>query len=133
MRKKFDFAKKVELNGLLLLVSCSSKKLRTREPVEARLLYKGGLIRASFRYANRFGYRVLILSAKHGFISPEHKIAYYDQKLESPYNGEYPEGEGVYVGSKLYFGNAPSRFKRLLPLGFGIGQQMKWLNEQVPK
>ncbi len=113
--------------GRLLLVACSARKYQVAGLVPAHRLYRGVLLQLSLRLAERYGFEPWILSAKYGFIHADSMISYYDQKLTEPYAGSYPGGRGYYVGSDLYFGRAPQRFRRLLPRGLGIGEQAAYL------
>ncbi len=121
----------VKKDGRVLLISCSNKKRHRNGCIKAKYLYTGGLLRLALRFAYRHGFRAYILSAKYGIISPETLIQYYDQKLREPYDGPWPVGHGFYVGSSLYFGLAPKRFQRLLPLGLLIGKQMASLKKLI--
>lgn len=60
----------------LVLVSCSKTKLPQAAP--ARDLYCSSLFRASRAYAEAFGDRWAILSAKHGVVLPETVLEPYD-------------------------------------------------------
>jgi len=121
------------LRGRLLLVACSARKRAVRGPVPARDLYLGTVFRLAVRFADRHGMRLVILSAKYGFIDGLRRIAPYDQTLRGPYDGPYPDGEGFYVGSDRYFGNAPPRFRRLIPRGLRIGEQAAFLKRQLAR
>lgn len=125
------FPRETSSDGKLLLVSCSSRKRRIRWPIPARNLYTGTLLQLALQFAETHGFRPLILSAKYGVISPEEEIPYYDQKLSKPYSGPWPDGEGYYIGSQLYFGLAPSRFQRLIPGGLPIGKQLAYLKRLI--
>ncbi len=124
----FGFQEEVVPHGRLLLLSCSAKKSVARKPIPARLRYKGTLFRLGIRFAERYGFTVLILSAKYGFIRPDQLISHYDQKLTGPYYGPWPGGRGYYLGSQLYFGNAPDRFKPLLP-PLSMGRQRQAMKQ----
>lgn len=117
--------------GKVLLVSCSSRKRRVPGEVPAKDLYLGTLLRLALRLARRYEMRAYILSAKYGVVEPTRLLRYYDQKLREPYDGPWPEGAGYYVGSQLYFGKAPARFRRLLPLGLPIGKQLAYLKKLI--
>ncbi len=60
----------------LIVVGCGRSK--TAEPAPAMDLYNGSLSRAAIGYAKASGADWVILSAKHGLISPERVIAPYD-------------------------------------------------------
>lgn len=117
--------------GRLLLVACSAKKVSARYPLPARRRYAGGLLKLALKLGRSYGLKVLILSAKFGFVSPETPLPDYDQKRTEPYAGPWPKGRGYYVGSDVYFGKAPRRFRRLLPRGLGIGRQLACLKRLI--
>lgn len=99
----------------LLLISCSSSKLNTTRLTQAKEMYTGALFKHGFIIAKQFGYKPLVLSAKYGFIKPEQLIHPYNEKLKIAYSGDWPDGDGYYLGGPLYFKNAPERFKALIP------------------
>jgi len=61
------------------LVGCGKQKLEVR--AKARDLYAGRLFRMSYEHAERTSDDVLILSAKHGVISPFKEIDPYDLSI----------------------------------------------------
>jgi hypothetical protein len=63
----------------IVLVACSARKRGT--PCPAKDLYTSTLFRYSRRYAEQFGDRWYILSARHGLLSPEARISPYEQTL----------------------------------------------------
>ena len=71
------------MNGLLVIVPCGQSKIWDREPgrgpAPARDAYTGAPFKVNRQYAEKFGSRWLVLSAKFGFISPDFLIA-------GPYN-----------------------------------------------
>ena len=116
----------------ILLLACSGSKNETLNILPASERYQGSLFRTGMTVAEQKGFSVLILSAKFGFISPETKIPYYNERFKTTYNGEWPEGEGFYLGGVDYFKNAPERFKPLVaPAGIGdmTRAAQKLLNE----
>jgi hypothetical protein len=119
--------------GGILLVACSRRKLKTRLAVPARLLYRGPAFGIALKIAARYGLELYILSAKYGIIRGDDLITTYDQKLTEPYPGPWPEGPGYCIGSKLYFGKAPKRFKRLCVPGLLPGQQLAHLKSLLTK
>mgnify|MGYP001591069979 CR=1 FL=1 len=121
-----------EPSGLLLLISCSSKKRKTPGLLPARLRYSGVLLQLALQFADVWRLEPIILSAKYGFINPEQKIEYYDQKLKMVYDGPYPTGKGFFVGSDLYFGKAPKRYCRLIPR-LSIGKQLAFMKQLIQK
>ena len=71
------------MKGVLVIVPCGQAKIWDREPTHgptaARDAYTGGPFRVNRRYAEKFGERWVILSAKYGFIYP-------DFLIPGPYN-----------------------------------------------
>jgi hypothetical protein len=69
----------------LLILSCSKAKRSTGQPHPAIDLYNGPAFRVLRRYISSPGFcaelDVVILSAKHGFISSSTVIAPYDQRM----------------------------------------------------
>lgn len=64
----------------IVLVSCVSRK--RDGPIRAKELYDSPLFRAQRTYAERFGDRWFILSAKHYLLDPEMVIERYEQTLK---------------------------------------------------
>lgn len=66
------------MKGMLVIVPCGVAKIWDRHPergaVAARDAYTGAPFTVNRRYAEHFGERWLILSAKYGFISPDYMI-----------------------------------------------------------
>ena len=110
---------------MLLLLACSSSKKKDPGDLPAYLRYTGSLFRAGLTLSEEKGWEVLILSAKFGFVRKEALLPYYDNKFKKAYNGLWPDGEGAYLGGPLYFSNAPSSFKPLVPNGLPIGEMVK--------
>lgn len=110
-----------------LLIACSAHKNRLLGEGPAKEMYAGTLFALAMLYAAENNLQVLILSAKYGFISPDTVIKRYDTKFTKAYSGPWPEGEGWYVGGSLYFANAPSRFKPLLPTDLKYGERTSYL------
>jgi hypothetical protein len=76
----------------LLVVSCSSRKHRVRNPIQAWNLYDGVAYRL-IKKAQREGHfardvDILILSAKHGLISTSRCIRWYDQRMDRACSSE---------------------------------------------
>jgi hypothetical protein len=69
--------------SVLVVVPCGKKKIWEREhlrgAVPAREAYTSGQFRNNRRYGERFGDDWVVLSAKHGFVSP-------DSPIPGPYN-----------------------------------------------
>jgi hypothetical protein len=75
--------------GRLVIIPCGSAKVWSRSPdtgaVPARDAYVGPPFKVSRAFAERFGDRWLILSAKYGFIAPDFPIpGPYDVTFKEP-------------------------------------------------
>lgn len=115
-----------------LILGCTKNKRSISG--QAKDVYEGRVFQLGIKYAEKVGWNPMVLSAKYGIISVNTIIESYDQKLRGPYLGDWPSEEGVWLGSKIYFGKAPSHIKRWLPIGvtvapfnWGYGEQTKWL------
>jgi hypothetical protein len=97
-----------------LLIACSKHKDRFLKKGKAADIYAGTLISYALQYAKENKLEPWFLSAKYGFIRWDQVIETYNQKLSKPYSGQWPDGSGFYVGSKLYFKNSPERFIALV-------------------
>jgi hypothetical protein len=69
----------------LLLVACSARKIASTTPIPAWNLYDGPCFRV-LRKCSRDGYwptdvDLLILSSRHGIVSPHQSIALYDEAM----------------------------------------------------
>jgi len=66
------------VNGTLVIVPCGQRKIWDRHaeagPTAARHAYTGAPFRVNREFAEKFGDRWVILSAKYGFISPDFVI-----------------------------------------------------------
>jgi hypothetical protein len=81
------------VQGFLVVVSCGDQKIWRRYPDAGATLaqdaYTSSLFTKSRRYAERFGERWLILSAKYGFIEPgftipgNYNVSFYDPEAIS--------------------------------------------------
>lgn len=69
----------VNVSSTLIIVSCGKKKAWQKnscaKPIMAKDAYKSGYFKLCKRYAELFGDRWVILSAKYGFIAPESLIS----------------------------------------------------------
>lgn len=68
----------------IALISCVSKKqeLSDGEKIKAKDLYISPLFKMAYDYAKKLDVdRVFILSAKHGLLSPDKEIGYYNETL----------------------------------------------------
>src|SRR5680860_1607691 len=66
------------MGGVLVIVPCGKRKIwdhdPTHGPAKAEDAYTGTLFRLNREYAEKYGDRWLILSAKYGFVPPEFEI-----------------------------------------------------------
>ena len=69
----------------LLILSCGKFKLYSEKKMPAYKLYNGPAYRILRKYVDSFsnidGLDIMILSAKHGLISPKKSLNYYDQRM----------------------------------------------------
>lgn len=106
----------------LLLLSCSLTTNWHAAP--AREYYCGRLFRIGLKLAEKLNYRCLILSAKHGWVTPDTLIHPYNARFtkRNTYDGPWPKGSGFYLGGRCYFGKAPARFKPIVAHSGGHGR-----------
>lgn len=136
----------------LVLVSCSSKKHHLPQP--AQRLYRSQLFRKARGYVWRNGYPWAILSAEHGLVTPDQTIEPYDVTLRSRTKAEreawsrrvaaqlvavHGPGAGRVVAihaGQLYANHLvplleAGGWRVQLPLaGLGIGERLRWYNDQ---
>lgn len=112
---------------MILLLNCSLNKSGVAHG-PAREIYTGDIVRLGLEFAAYKGWTPLFLSAKYGIISPDTVIETYDQKMKDPYPGPWPEEQGHWIGSKIYFAEAPAHITRFFPSHWSYGQQKGWLN-----
>lgn len=83
---------KEEANRNLLIISCSKRKKKVKGKVRAWDLYDGVIFRVLKKIEREKGLpenlKVLIMSAKYGFIKPSDLIRYYDYLLNPTSNGK---------------------------------------------
>lgn len=76
------------MKRLLIIVQCGGRKIwRTRPhagPIKAKNAYVSGYFQNNRAYAERFGRRWLILSAKYGFLDPNIRIRNYNVSFLDP-------------------------------------------------
>jgi hypothetical protein len=98
------------MSKTLILVACGRRKVWDRDPAAgptlARDAYTGGPFRLNRAYAERFGERWLILSARHGLIAPEFVLpGPYDVTFKRPSTS--PVAGGVLRGQARALALAP--------------------------
>jgi hypothetical protein len=75
-------------NGPLVIIPCAATKIWRDKPdsppTPAEFAYDGPSFRANRRYARMVGHAWLVLSAKHGFITPQTVIESYDATFANP-------------------------------------------------
>ena len=133
----------------VVLVACCGPKLSVAAP--AADLYQSALFKKSKRYAEAFGDRWFILSAKHGLLDPQRVIKPYDETLSgmpqvdrmrwSYAVEEQLLGAGLERNDELvvlagndycdWIGLVPYQTTRPMK-GLGIGQQLAWLDANTP-
>lgn len=64
----------------ICLIGCVKSKRRIR--CKARDMYISTLFRARYRYAQKLGKKIYIISAKYGLLSPDDEIEPYDMTLK---------------------------------------------------
>ena len=88
-----DILKNITKDNMLIVVSCSEQKVWSKENsrpvyVPAIYAYTGNDVTwLKNNVPNGKGFHCLILSAKYGFIEPEHPIHYYDVTFSNPKTG----------------------------------------------
>lgn len=137
----------------ITLVSCCREKGGSIAP--ARELYRSQLFRKSATWADRQGHDWFVLSAKHGLIKPDDRLAPYDHSVRNmtPYDRQYWANAvaeqlralalfwGVeHLNVTLLAGAAYANWIPLVedwctvrqPLeGLQIGQRLQWLTFQL--
>jgi len=132
----------------LVIISCGSDKHAV--PSRAEDLYKGAFFRVCLNYAKTLTVpeRIMILSAKYGFVSLDDVIAPYNMKMGSKRAvevrdmkrqarelGIIDEKKVIAIGGVLYTGPCRKLWKFCrTPLQEGrgtMGMQMKWMKEQI--
>lgn len=132
--------------GPVVLVACCGQKLPHAAP--ARELYVSDLFRKSRAWAERFGSRWFILSAKHGLLPPEAVVVPYDltlagmdaharamwgRRVADQFSWiDTRNGITVLAGAAYREWCLGSRFDYPLA-GMGIGQQKAWLKAQLAR
>jgi hypothetical protein len=133
----------------VVLISCASKKLPT--PAKARDLYISPLFRLNLAYAESLKPEaIFILSAKHGLVPLEKKLAPYNETLNTKKDAAIKAwakkvcrqlGTRTNVGSDEFILLAGERYRRhLLPFlkhsktplqGLGLGKQLQFLKRAL--
>jgi hypothetical protein len=137
----------------LCVVACSKSKIKESGKHKAKDLYTGGIFKKSMNYADEICDKTVILSAKHGVISPDKRISKYDfQMKDIPYDKKYKWKEQrveellklskkgdtvVFLTPHGYKRGIISRLKKRKtewPLKYlRQGQQLRWLTKQLEK
>lgn len=126
----------------IVLVACCGPKLA--QAAKAQDIYTSDLFVKSRAWAERFGSRWFILSAKHGLLPPEVVIQPYDMTLQAMGAGERikwgarvaqafgtPDEPVVFLAGKLYRAWAARRSYAAPMAGLSIGHQKAWLKRQL--
>ena len=133
----------------IVLISCVSQKLSHK--AKARDLYISSLFKYNIKYAESMNpYKIFILSAEHGLLSPEKEIEPYNQTLNTMRSGEIKEwaknvlkqlNKVVDLNNDEFIFLAGEKYRKYLipnianykiPLeGLRIGEQLKFLKEKV--
>lgn len=111
---------------MILIINCSKLKSNVAGP--ARDVYIGPIVQLGLKFASMKGWNPIILSGKHGLISPDKVIEPYNERMIDPYKGPWPDETGFWLGSLDYFAYAPMHIVRLLPREWSYGQQKSYLN-----
>lgn len=136
----------------IVLVACARQKRLQAAP--ARDLYISEWFRRARAYAEAFGDRWYILSAKYGLLEPETRIEPYDQTLSALSRTARAEWGSATAGQiRAVLGSRPVTLQMLagrgyrdpllphlagytidVPMaGLGIGQQIAWLGQWAVK
>ncbi len=109
------------MQGFLVVVSCGERKIWSRYPhagaTRAQDAYTSSLFTKSRRYAEHFGERWLVLSAKYGFIEP-------DCPIPGDYNVSFYDPEAMSIGH-LRAQVASKRLAQFQTVGV-LGSEMYW-------
>ena len=141
----------------IVLISCTKKKQEKPkgQTVAAKDLYTSPLFKKAWRYANLLKPdRIFILSAKHGLLAPDTRIAPYNQTLNQATSAQRKQWAAGVIASlqkegidikrdRIIILAGKSYWQYLVPqlanisLPYveagckGIGHILKWLNEQI--
>lgn len=97
-----------------LVLACSGSKLD--HAARAVDIYQGTLFKRGRAYAEAQGWRIVILSALHGFLDADTVIEPYNKRFTEQFRGPWREDLfGYYLGGQDYFGRAPDRLQPLIP------------------
>jgi hypothetical protein len=134
---------------MIYLIACSNKKANA--PMQARDLYQGQAFKFSRQLAEKTGADYWILSALHGLVHPEEKIAPYDEFLGGMTKAQRTtwaiktaqqiKAKGLhaqavtFLAGSLYAEPLAQIFTHAMrPLaGMGIGQQLNYLKTQLER
>lgn len=130
----------------LVLIACCGQKLDHK--ARAGEIYQSDLFLKAKAWAEKFGARYMILSAKHGVLSPDTLIEPYDERLVDKTTAEHDAWDAlvrdqlgldvvqtmpiVVLAGCLYRGWIEQGDCVTVPMeGLGIGQQKAWLKNAV--
>ena len=132
---------------MIYLIACSNKKANA--PMQARDLYQGQAFKFSRQLAEKTGADYWILSALHGLVHPEEKIAPYNEYLGGMTKAQrttwaiktaqqikragLTDSPVTFLAGGLYAEPLAQIFTHAMrPLaGMGIGQQLNYLKTQL--
>ena len=131
-----------------VLVACCAGKLAW--PAPAQDIYISPLFKKSRAFAERYGDRWLVLSAKYGIVRPGDTIAPYNETLNgksAEYRKAWADNTSKQLFAELSGGSglivlAGKAYRQYLDLSFaswvgipmnglGIGQQLAWLDSRI--
>jgi hypothetical protein len=135
----------IALRPPIVLVACCGQKLEHAAP--AGEIYVSDLFLKSKAWAERFGARWLILSAKHGLIEPRTVIEPYDEtlndksaaelwlwgaKVRAQFGAAGPLSRPLVVLAGAKYRTWLEDVEHSAPMArMGIGEQKAWLKAQV--
>lgn len=136
----------------LVIIPCGSKK--GVYPARAEDLYQGAFFRVCVTYAKTLTVpeRIMILSAKHGFITLDEIVSPYNMKMgsrrakktkelrrQAKELGIIDESKVISIGGLLYTTPCTEIWKgcktplQELPKGSTMGKQMSWMKGEIEK
>lgn len=109
------------------LVGCGKRK-RPGEH-EARNLYSGALFQKSLAYAERTHVDVFILSARHGLLSRDEVVQWYDARLSTARDDQ--QAWAIKVGSQLIDRYTKCRLDLFVLAGAAYVEPLRWYVERT--